>query len=542
MNHLYQRKKKEDYYNIKASHGAACYRSILIAVSLFIIAGFFSSAASNIIKLPHANAAELDGNIFLNLVKFYARNGDLERAMIELKKLRKLEPRNVEYKKFEEILRSENEKWSNEFKDIVNRAPGQNDIANSTGPAENKFNREPSKNMAVKSRSSEQDLPPEVIEKNNAIARGRLRYVYELIGRGDSRQAILKLKEIIKTEPNFYEANNLLGDLYLASKNYDDALGAFQKAIKTRQDAELNYKIGICFKARNDIDNAIIRFDTAIRMNPSHELANLNIANIWRFKKNFKIAKNYYEQALKANPRLAEAHLGMADCIFNEGNIDEATRAYAYIVTNFASEYSGYLGLARILILNKQYKEANAAILKAREISPRNSQVYEMLGILSYSQKDNKNAIEYFKRAVMFDSNNLTAYRSLINILIDEKKFEDALVQIKNCLAKFPANPELYYLAGIIYSGFKNDTLALKNLMEAYRLDAENMETILAIALINEKNYKYKDALEKYREALLIAEEKKDARYINNIHEKIDMLEKKVEKFTEDKQQNEDPR
>lgn len=175
------------------------------------------------------------------------------------------------------------------------------------------------------------------------------------------------------------------------------------------------------------------------------------------------------------------------------------------------------------------------AILKAREIAPQNSQIYEMLGILSYSQKDNKGAIENFKRAVMLDSNNLTAYQSLINILVDEKKLDEALVQIKNCLAKFPANPRLYYLAGIIYSGFKNDALAQKNLLESYKLDSNNIEVILAIAIIHEKNYKYRDALDKYREALLIAEENKDMRYINNIHERIDMLEKKIEKHPEDK-------
>lgn len=464
----------------------------------------------------------LTDNVFLNLVKFYAQSGDIDRAMLELKKLRQLSPENVEYKKFEEVLRSENEKWSKAFSETGGEAAG---AAPSSGRA-------PSQASAVR---PEDDLPKEVLEKNAQVAKGRLRYVYELVARGEQVQAIAKLREILASEPRFYEASNLLGDLYLGRKNYRDALSAFQGALSVRQDAELNYKLGLCYKALDDVDNAIIRFDTAVRMNPSHEAANLNLANIWRFRRNFKLAKGYYEQALKANRKLVEAHLGMADCIYNEGNIDEATRAYAFIVTNFPSEYSGYLGLARILIHNGQHKEARVAILKAREMAPQNSQVYEMLGILAYSQKDNKSAIENFKRAVMLDSGSLTAYQSLINVLIDEKKFEEALVQIRNCLARFPGNPRLYYLAGIIYSGFKNDALALKNLQESYKLDPENMEVILALAILHEKSFKYKEALEKYREALLIAEEKKDARYINNIHERVDSLEKKVEKFAENK-------
>lgn len=463
----------------------------------------------------------LTDNVFLNLVKYYAQSGDIERAMLELKKLRQLSPDNAEYKKFEEVLRTENEKWSRTFSEDRREALDKTPVFNSAPSA--------------KAPEPEDDLPKEVVEKNALVARGRLRYVYELIARGEQVQAVSKLREIVDSEPRFYEANNLLGELYLGRKNYEEALAAFQRALNIRQDAELNYKLGLCYKALNNIDNAIIRFDTAARMNPAHEMANLNLANIWRFRKNFKLAKGYYEQALKANRKLVEAHLGMADCIFNEGNIDEATRAYAFIVTNFPAEYSGYLGLARILIHNGQPKEARVAILKAREIAPQNSQVYEMLGILAHSQKDNKTAAESFKRAVMLDSGSITAYQSLINVLIDEKKFEEALTQIKNCLVKFPANPRLYYLAGIIYSGFKNDALALKNLLESYKLDSGNIEVILAIAILHEKNFKYKDSLEKYREALLIAEENKDMRYINNIHERIDSLEKQVEKYAEGK-------
>lgn len=472
-----------------------------------------------------AETITLTDNVFLNLVKYYAQNGDIERAMLELKKLRQLSPDNIEYKKFEEVLRSENEKWSRTVP-----ASGAE-----TGEREGAVGQTSPKTLPAANFTAEDDLPREVIEKNALLAKGRLRYVYELIGRGEQVQAISKLREITSAEPRFYEANSLLGDLYLGRKNYEDALRAFQNAINVRQDAETNYKLGVCYKAINDIDNAIIRFDTAVRMKPLHEMANLNLANIWRFRKNFKLAKGYYEQALKANSRLAEAHLGMADCIFNEGNIDEATRAYAFIVTNFPGEYSGYLGLARILIHNGQHKEAKVAILKAREIAPQNSQIYEMLGILAYSQKDGKTAVENFKRAVMLDSNSITAYQSLINILIDEKKFDEALTQIKNCLVKFPANPRLYYLAGIIYSGFKNDEMALKNLLESYKLDPNNIEVILALAILREKKFQYKESLEKYREALLIAEENKDMRYINNIHERIDSLEKQVEKYAENK-------
>ncbi len=465
----------------------------------------------------------LTDNIFLNMVKFYAKSGDIERALLELKKLQDTYPQNNEYKKYEEILRSE---YARGFRQPEVKTQPKNNLS----AASNKklFRKE-------EPAEAEPDLPPGVAEKNAQINSGRLRYVYELIGRGDELQAIAKLREIVSTEDRFLQALNLLGDLYLNRKNYEEAIVFYKKTLNLKQDAETNYKIAVCYKALNNIDNAIIHFDIAARMNPKHELANLALGNIWRFRKNFKLARGYYEQSLKSNSKLVEAHLGMADCIYNEGNFDEAMSAYAYIITNFPMEYPAYLGLSRILIRNQQFNEAKAVIMKAKELAPQASQVYELLGVLSHELKDDKAAVENFKRAIALDAKSQTAYESLINLLISEKKYEDALTQIKNSLSKFPENARLYYLAGIIYSGSKNDVLALKNLQQAYKLEANNIEIVLAIAILYENGFKYAEAVDKYREALLIAEEKKDNRYINNIQEKIEALEKKVEKFSDKK-------
>lgn len=494
-----------------------------LLVVAFVVAVFSEGA--------HAQDMVMTDNLFLNMVKFYARNGDIERALLELKRLQETSPNNPEYKKYEELLRSEFSRGGaaavknaieqvRELPTVPAKAPNEASV-------KRQFVRKD-----VPASAEDSDLPPGVAEKNAEIARGRLRYVYELISRGDEGQAIMKLREILNSEPRYHEAASLLGDLYLAKKNYDEALAFYKRALESRRDPELNYKTGLCYKNIGDVNNAIIYFDIAVRMNPRHEAANLNLGNIWRFKRNFRIARGYYEQALKTNSALVEAHLGMADCFYNEGNVDEATRTYAYIITNFPAEYSAYLGLSRILIENGQLKEAGAVIAKAKELSPNASQVYEMLGILAYRSKDVKTAVENYRRAISINPNSQTAYESLINILIDDKKYEDALALIKNALVRFPKSPRLYYLAGIIYSGFKNDNLALKNLSEAYSLEPGNFETVLAIALLYENGFKYREALDKYREALLLLNEKKDTRFIGTIQEKIDALEKKIEKFS----------
>lgn len=490
-----------------------------------------AAAAAAFAAFPCAPASAqelvLTDNVFLNMVKYYAKSGDMERALLELKKLQDLYPNNSEYKKYEEALRSE---YARGFRH--DEKPRQEAPRGADASPKKTFRRESTPSAAA---AADRELPPGVAEKNAEIARGRLRYVYELLGRNEDVQAIGKLREIISAEPRFLEALTLIGDIYLGRKNYDEALPFFKRAVEIRQDAATNYKIATCYKAAGDTDNAIVHYDIALRMNPAHENASLAMGNILRFRGNFKAARPYYEQALRANQKLVEAHLGMADCLFNEGGLEEATKAYAYIITSFPGEYPAYLGLGRILITNKQYNEAKAVILKAKELAPNSAQVFEMLGIYCFETKDTKAAIENFRRAIMIDPVSRTAYESLINILVSEKKYEEALTQIKNSLARFPKNPRLYYLAGVIYSGFKNDNLAQKNLLMAYQLEPGNIETVLALAILYENGFKYREALDKYREALIMTEERKDTRFMHNIQDKIESLEKKIERFNEDK-------
>jgi len=508
-----------------------CLKEICV---LFFAAIVFTVIFSYGADTAFAQNMVMTDNLFLNMVKFFAKNGDIERALVELKRLQQIAPNNPEYRKYEELLRTEFNRGGAAAVRAAIEPPRETAAPKQSSAGEASVKKQFQKNPPSVV-TDDSDLPPGVAEKNAEIARGRLRYVYELIARGDEIQAMMKLREILNAEPRYYEAATLLGDLYLAKKNYAEALTFYKKALEARRDPELNYKTGLCYKNTGDQDNAIIHFDIAIRMNPRHELANLNLGNIWRFRKNFKIARGYYEQALKSNMKLVEAHLGMADCFYNEGNADEAASTYAYIITNFPTEYSAYLGLSRILIGNGQFNEAKAVITKAKELAPNASQVYEMSGFLAYKAKDVKGAVENYRRAISLDPNSQTAYESLVNIFVDDKKFEDALEIIKSTQKKFPGNARLYYMAGIIYSGFKNDNLALKNLLEAYKLDSGNFEIVLALALLYENGFKYREAIEKYREALLLLNEKKDTRFLGTIQDKIDILEKKIEKYSQGK-------
>ena len=46
-----------------------------------------------------AQSMVLTDNMFMNIVKYYAKNGDIERALLELKKLQELYPENNNGKK-----------------------------------------------------------------------------------------------------------------------------------------------------------------------------------------------------------------------------------------------------------------------------------------------------------------------------------------------------------------------------------------------------------------------------------------------------------
>jgi predicted O-linked N-acetylglucosamine transferase (SPINDLY family) len=107
-----------------------------------------------------------------------------------------------------------------------------------------------------------------------------------------------------------------------------------------------------------------------------------NTANAaWR-KSEWVEALQWYQQAARLNPSLANAHLGMARCFVKLADWPEAREAFAACLRLDPEQYSAWLEAGHLCRQMGQFSQALGAYKRATEVSPNRYEAYFALGRL----------------------------------------------------------------------------------------------------------------------------------------------------------------
>ena len=139
------------------------------------------------------------------------------------------------------------------------------------------------------------------------------------------------------------------GDIYLARRQYRDAVDAFREG--SPKDPVLRNKTGIAFHQLNQLDAARKEYEAAVKLKADYIEAINNIGTIYYAKKSYRRAQGYFDRALKIAP--------------------EDTRSASIWVNLGSAEFS-----------RKQYQPAMVAFQKAMELDPEVFERHSGFGIL----------------------------------------------------------------------------------------------------------------------------------------------------------------
>ena len=181
----------------------------------------------------------------------------------------------------------------------------------------------------------------------------------ELNRAGKYDEAIAKFNEVLTTVPKCTECYNNIGSIYGNKKEYDQAEAAFKKAIEVDPNSADAYNgLANVYNAQKKFDQAAEASGQALKLasaggaggtgggGSASAVFNQGVI-LWNAGK-IPDAKKQFEEAVKMDPKLADAHywLGMAN--LNEGKMPDA-----------ATHFDEYLKLAP----TGQYAEQAKGIL-----------------------------------------------------------------------------------------------------------------------------------------------------------------------------------
>jgi tetratricopeptide (TPR) repeat protein len=144
-------------------------------------------------------------------------------------------------------------------------------------------------------------------------------------------RAIILLKQLVRIDPNDFQAWTELGTAFLATKNFEEAERAYEKSTEIRPKFFLGLmNLGRVRLMTNQFDAAIPVLKTAVEVQGTSASANFYLGEAYlRIKKGSK-AVGYFYEALKLDPvGRAEAHLRLAALYNGAGLKARAAQEYA---------------------------------------------------------------------------------------------------------------------------------------------------------------------------------------------------------------------
>lgn len=199
-------------------------------------------------------------------------------------------------------------------------------------------------------------------------------------------EAIKKLEDFKSKQGDhyrYYDGVNLLGQLYVAKKDFAKAKAAFDTLGKAPwKDYQMAAKIalGRMALAENNLDEAVSQYDAVVSMQPEGPVEESQRQEAVLGKARVLIVQKKYDDALKLLDEVidkaaiddvkvnAEAFMRKGDCLREQGADDDALLAYLLVHVTFSSEKALHPEALYRLALLFEKKGDKARAEEAREI------------------------------------------------------------------------------------------------------------------------------------------------------------------------------
>lgn len=241
----------------------------------------------------------------------------------------------------------------------------------------------------------------------------------------DFAKSIQLYKDAIEKAPGFAPLYCVLGDIYLSTGYFEDAITEYKMAIWLDPFNIAAYR-HLCraYEEQGDYNQAIDVYNKLIAMAPNMPDLYSNLANIYYIKGEFDLAISNYQTAITLNPNKSWTSVIAQTMGFvyqeNKSDPDAAISAYqtAYVLT--PDDIDIYVNLGSAFYDKEDYNNALAVYRQALELQPNNAKIHCNLGFLYWGKGDTEEAIKSYELAIKYNKNYDIAFNNLGVIYLDD--------------------------------------------------------------------------------------------------------------------------
>ena len=268
----------------------------------------------------------------------------------------------------------------------------------------------------------------------------RLRAAYAMHQQGDLDQAAEIYGEILQTEPDNFNAMQLLATVSVQKGNFAGAVDLFDRALKISP----NYA-----EAHNNRGNALFALGRT------------------------QEALLSYSNALKYRPDYAEAHNNCGNALLELKRPEEATRSYGRALRINLNYPEAHNNLGNALRELKRPEDALASYHTALRLKPDYAEAWNNRGNTLFDLSRSEEALESYGHALRINPGHAEALSNRGNVLFGLRRLDEALESYTSALAIRPKFAQALCNRGIVLRELKRLDEALEDFAQALRISPE---------------------------------------------------------------------
>lgn len=237
-----------------------------------------------------------------------------------------------------------------------------------------------------------------------------------------------KINSQLKEDPNNFDNQYNFGLTNLNTKNYDEAIKAFKKAISINPESHLaHFFLGYCYELKDQYEIAISFYKKASQLKYNYTDAYYNLGMLYTKMKDYFLAIQQFKKILKVEPENYNACISLGIAYDESGDLEKAIEYYDKAIKINPELADAYINKASVLTIQGQVDDAIDYYNMASERSNNNSKIHYNLGVIYHQKYDYSGAIAHYKLAIKFDKNNSMAYNNLGLAYFSKTRVEDAI-------------------------------------------------------------------------------------------------------------------
>ena len=207
---------------------------------------------------------------------------------------------------------------------------------------------------------------------------------------GRPKLALDEFQQAIKQDPKNPYFHKGLGLAYASLKRFDDAVGAFRKALVLNPyytDVRNDLGMALVLAGKRQAGKAEFLAAFNDPTNPTPEISARNLGQAYLEEKNHAEAANWFRSSLNRNKAYPDAYLGYADALFALGRAEDGIQTLETGAREVPASTAIQVALGEAYYRAGRYSDARARLEDARKQDPTGADARRAAELLKHFPK-----------------------------------------------------------------------------------------------------------------------------------------------------------